>query len=84
MAAATLYDLLKTIRPNHSTEIAPLTVDAHQWVVLVIGLIVSFVIALGVVAWFMQWVRARGFAPFAVYRIILALALFWALHRAIL
>ena len=29
--------------------------------------------ALGVVAWFMQWVRKRGFTPFAVYRIVLGL-----------
>jgi undecaprenyl-diphosphatase len=28
-----------------------------------------------VVAWFMNWVRARGFAPFAIYRIILSVAL---------
>jgi undecaprenyl-diphosphatase len=37
--------------------------------------VVSFVVALAVVAWFMHWVRARGFAPFAIYRIALAIVL---------
>ena len=49
--------------------------NAHWWVVLGIGVVVSFIVALGVVAWFMRWVRARGFAPFALYRIVLGIAL---------
>ena len=36
-------------------------------------------VALGVVAWFMRWVRARGFAPFALYRIVVGIALLIAL-----
>ena len=78
MAVATGYDLLKTIRPHHDPSdaaIAPLTMDAHGWIVLGIGFVVSFIVALGVVAWFMRWVRARGFTPFAVYRIILGIVL---------
>jgi len=46
-------------------------VNTHQWVLLAIGFVVSFIVALGVVAWFIRWVRTRGFAPFAVYRIAL-------------
>jgi undecaprenyl-diphosphatase len=53
-------------------------------VVLAIGFVVSFVVALGVVAWFMRWVRARGFAPFAIYRIILGIALLVLIARGIL
>jgi undecaprenyl-diphosphatase len=79
MAVATGYDLLKTIAPRHQdaadAAIAPLVMNAHGWVVLVIGFVVSFIVALGVVAWFMRWVRARGFAPFAIYRIVLGIAL---------
>jgi undecaprenyl-diphosphatase len=78
MAVATGYDLLKTIRPHHDgsdAAIAPLAMDTHGWIVLGIGFVVSFVVALGVVAWFMRWVRARGFTPFAVYRIILGITL---------
>jgi undecaprenyl-diphosphatase len=47
----------------------------HGWIVLVIGLVVSFIVALGVVEWFLQWVRKHGFAAFAVYRILLGIAL---------
>ena len=54
------------------------------WVVLAIGFLVSFVVALGVVAWFMRWVRARGFAPFAIYRIALGIALLIAIARGTL
>src|SRR5207249_8889048 len=70
MVVATGFDFLKTVMPrHHETDIAPLTMNAHQWIVLVIGFVVSFFVALLVVAWFMNWVRARGFAPFALYRI---------------
>jgi len=43
---------------------------ADRWLVLAVGFIVSFIVALVVVHWFMGWVRRRGFAPFAIYRII--------------
>jgi len=45
-------------------------IDAHGWIVLAIGFVISFVVAYASVAWFMGYVRKRGFAPFAVYRII--------------
>lgn len=82
MAVATGYDLLKTILPSRgATEagLAPLAMNAHQWIVLGIGFVVSFIVALGVVAWFMRWVRARGFVPFAVYRIVLGIGLLTAI-----
>ena len=79
MVVATLYDLYKTLKPSRDTvaegNIAPLAVDTHQWIVLAIGFVVSFIVALAVVAWFMQWVRKRGFAPFAIYRIALGIVL---------
>jgi undecaprenyl-diphosphatase len=85
MAVATLYDLYKTVKPHHGTStesnIAPLAVDAHGWIVLTIGFVVSFIVALGVVAWFMNWVRSRGFAPFAIYRIALGIVLIVLLMR---
>ena len=52
----------------------PLVMDGHRWAILVIGLVVSFVVALGVVDWFLNYVRRHSFAPFAVYRIILGTA----------
>ena len=41
---------------------------------------VSFVVAYAVVAWFLAWVRKRGFTLFAVYRIALGIALLVWLH----
>jgi undecaprenyl-diphosphatase len=82
MVVATGYDLLKTIRPHHDEAgLAPLVMTGHNWIVLAIGFGVSFVVALGVVAWFMRWVRARGFAPFAIYRIALGIALLILIAR---
>ena len=72
MLAATGYDLLKFLRGGGEAALAaPLT--AHQWVTLGIGFAVSFFVAWGAVAWFMAWVRRRGFVPFAVYRIVLGI-----------
>jgi undecaprenyl-diphosphatase len=88
MAVATLYDLYKTLKPSRNTAgegaIAPLAVNAHEWIVLAIGFVVSFIVALAVVAWFMNWVRRRGFAPFAIYRIALGIVLLILLVRHII
>ncbi|MFL6552575.1 MAG: undecaprenyl-diphosphate phosphatase, partial [Chthoniobacterales bacterium] len=82
MAVAVGYDFLKSVIPHHhGAEIAPLTITPHQWVVLALGFVVSFFVAVAVVAWFMNWVRARGFVPFAVYRIVLGLGLLMLLMR---
>ena len=75
MAAATVYDLWKSLRAHKGeAAIGALPNDAHSWIVLAIGFVVSFVIAYGVVAWFMGWVRRHGFVPFAVYRVALGMA----------
>ena len=81
MAAATLYDLYKSVVPHEGENpLGSTQIDAHGWVLLAIGFVVSFAVAYASVAWFMRWVRTRGFAPFAVYRILAGLAvLAWAL-----
>src|ERR1700746_59861 len=85
MFVATGYDFLKTVMPRHQeVDIAPLTMNAHEWIVLAIGFVVSFFVALAVVAWFMNWVRARGFAPFALYRIVLGIGLLTLLARGMM
>ena len=38
----------------------------------------------GVVAWFMHWVRQRGFVPFAIYRIVLGIGLLTLLMRGVM
>lgn len=70
MVAATGYTLLKSLRGKGENPIGVSQIDAHGWIVLAIGFVVSFIVAYGSVAWFMAYVRKRGFAPFAVYRII--------------
>jgi undecaprenyl-diphosphatase len=71
MVVATCYDLLKSLRGKGANPIGVAQIDQHGWIVLAIGFVVSFIVAYGAVAWFMAWVRKRGFAPFAIYRIIL-------------
>jgi undecaprenyl-diphosphatase len=79
MVVATCYDLLKSIVGKNENPIGVSQIDTHGWVVLTIGFVVSFIVAYGAVAWFIAWVRRRGFAPFAVYRIIVGGAvLVWA------
>jgi len=80
MALATLYTLYKSIAgKDEANPIGVSQITSHEWVILAIGFIVSFIVAYGAVAWFIAWVRKHGFVPFAVYRLIVgALVLAWA------
>ena len=60
---------------------SPIQIDSRQWLTLGIGFVTSFLVALAVIAWFMQWVRSRGFAPFAIYRMVLGVAVILWLGR---
>ena len=79
MLAATGYDLLKEIHPSKvagaATAAAHVVMTGERWIVLIIGFVVSFIVALGVVEWFLLWVRKHGFTVFAVYRIVVGLVL---------
>ncbi len=84
MVAATGYDLLKALHPSHKQlaeaasaggSIAPLVMTGHGWIILLIGFVISFLVALAVVEWFLQFVRSHGFTVFAIYRILLAIVL---------
>jgi len=80
MIVATCYDLFKEIHPGKAA-LAAGVVPAHvvmtseRWIVLLIGIAVSFIVALGVVEWFLAWVRKRGFTIFAIYRLLVGTAL---------
>ncbi|MFZ1085562.1 MAG: undecaprenyl-diphosphate phosphatase [Terracidiphilus sp.] len=77
MIAATIWDLKKEVFPSGSGA-AHVVMTADNWIVLIIGFAVSFIVALGVVEWFLFWVRKHGFTLFAIYRIILgAVLLIW-------
>lgn len=71
MFVATCYDLLKTLMHPASNPIGAARMDAHGWTVLGLGFVMSFLVAYAAVAWFMAWVRNRGFVPFAIYRIVI-------------
>ncbi len=81
MLAATGYDLLKEIHPSKSALAAGAVPAAHvvmngqRWIVLAIGFVISFIVAFGVVEWFLAWVRKHGFAIFAIYRIVVGIVL---------
>lgn len=74
MVAATCWDLKKEVFPSSGVT-AHVVMTTDNWIVLIIGAVVSFIVALGVVEWFLFWVRKHGFAMFAVYRILLGTAL---------
>jgi undecaprenyl-diphosphatase len=59
--AASVYSLLVT----------GLTMTSEQMVVLTVGFVVSFIVALLVIAGFMKFISSRDFKPFGWYRIIL-------------
>ena len=80
MIAATGWDLIKEIHPSQAalaagTAAPHVVMSPERWIVLLMGIVVSFIVALGVVEWFLQWVRKHGFALFALYRILLGVAL---------
>jgi len=80
MFAATVWDLAKELHPSKAAEaagtaVAHVTMTGDRWIVLIIGTFVSFIVALGVVEWFLHWVRKHGFTIFAIYRILLGGAL---------
>ena len=73
MIAATGYSLMKSMMGKGENPIGVSHLDAHAWIVLAIGFVVSFLVAYASVVWFMAWVRKRGFVPFAIYRIVVGI-----------
>jgi undecaprenyl-diphosphatase len=72
MLAASSYDLLKS-----GAEL-----DQSAWGTIAVGFVVSFVVAVVVIRWFIGIVSRMGFAPFAWYRIVAGtIALVWLLAR---
>jgi undecaprenyl-diphosphatase len=72
MLAATGYDLLKSGG----------ALGEGDWLAIAVGFVVSFVVALIVIRWFVGIVSRHGFAPFAWYRIIAGtIALVWLTLR---
>jgi undecaprenyl-diphosphatase len=69
MCAACGYALLKWVRTAQPR--------LDEVLLMVIGTLVSFVVAYAVIAAFMGYIRRRNFIPFAVYRIVLGAVVLW-------
>ncbi len=81
MLVATLYTLYKSVLGKGENPIGVSTITSQQWITLGIGFVTSFLVAYAAVAWFMAWVRKRGFVPFAIYRILAGAFVLLALAR---
>lgn len=66
MLAATVLDL-KESNFSFSTQ---------EWMLLALGFTGSFIVALVVVKWFMQFIQNNSFIPFGIYRIFLSILYF--------
>ncbi len=74
MLGATTLSIAK-----HHEEIAAAGVD---WGLIAVGFVVSFLVAIAVIKWFVGIVGRHGFAPFAWYRIVAGtVALAWLMVR---
>lgn len=71
LGAATAYDLMKNGRALLESPTGPTS--------LAIGTVVSFVVALAVIATFLRYLKRFGLAPFGVYRIVLGAVVLWLL-----
>ena len=78
MLAATLYDLAKAIHASGSgTSLGSLPPGSQAWGVLIIGLVTAFISAWLSVHMLVTWVKNKSFAPFAIYRIVVGIAVLW-------
>lgn len=67
MYAATGYELLKVLKDGGA---------AHEdWTALVVGFVVSAIVAFIAVKWLLGYIRSHRFTAFAIYRIALGIAL---------
>ncbi|MDA3914320.1 undecaprenyl-diphosphate phosphatase [Oleiagrimonas sp.] len=67
MYAATGYELFKTLHGPREVHV--------QWGDLVVGFVISAVVAFIAVKWLLGYIRSHRFTPFAIYRIALGIAL---------
>ncbi len=54
--------------------------DGIDWTVLISAMVLSGITAFLCIGWFMRWVERIGLVPFALYRVVLALAIFGAAY----
>jgi len=67
MYAATGYELLKALRDPHAPP--------EDWNALIVGFVVSLIVGFIAVKWLLGYIRSHRFTVFAIYRIVLGVAL---------
>jgi undecaprenyl-diphosphatase len=67
MYAATGYELLKVVKNGGATH--------EDWTALIVGFVVSAIVAFVAVKWLLGYIRTHRFTPFAIYRIAFGVAL---------
>jgi undecaprenyl-diphosphatase len=67
IGAATLLDLTKT----------GFNFTLGEWQLLAIGFVVAFATARITISWLIDYIRRHDFTIFGVYRIVIALVLWW-------
>lgn len=67
MYAATGYELLTALKGGAVVE--------EGWLALAVGFVVSMIVAFIAVKWLLGYIRGHRFTPFALYRILLGVAL---------
>ena len=72
LGAATVYEAYKS-RAALSADVGVVS--------LVVGLVVSFLVAWLVIAAFIRYLQRRGLEPFGYYRILLGIVVFWVVAR---
>ncbi len=77
MFAAGTYSLYK-----HLKEHGGLHTD--QLLLLIVGTLVSFIIAWAIIAAFMAYIRRKSFVPFAIYRVVLSVLVFALIFKHII
>ena len=66
MLAATALDLKET----------SINFTQNEWMVLLVGFCVSFIVAYFAIKWLVEYVKTNNFIPFGLYRIILSIVYF--------
>ena len=67
MYAATGYELLKALKGGGGAQ--------ENWNALLVGFVVSLIVAFIAVKWLLGYIRSHRFTAFAIYRIVLGVAL---------
>lgn len=66
MLAATTFDLKQT----------SFTFDSNQWLILAVGFITSFIVALIAIKWLLRFIQSNTFVSFGIYRIVASIIYF--------